>query len=112
MGVRESNMNKQIKLTKGEQNFLSKYFPTEIIDQLPKHKISSLFGETMLLNTLGVKMYNWIMCISAIVNEESLLTPKALETYKVKSRAGLIKIFDQGRYLFMKLNPEYSEMVH
>lgn len=108
----EVQENKQIKLTKGEQNFLNKYFSNYQVGEINKHRIKSIFGEDMLLNTLGVKMYKWIIIISTIVNEEKLLIPKTLETYKVKSRAGLIKVFDQGRYLFMKLYSEYSEMVH
>jgi hypothetical protein len=72
----------------------------------------------------------WIIGIEGILNNPKMFTEKTIgeqnflikyfpnielntvNTYKVKSREGLIQIFDRGRYLFMKLYPDYAEMVH
>ena len=101
-----------MKLTTGEQNFLTKYFPKEEIGTVKKYTVTTMFGDTMLLDSLGYKLYMWIIGIEGILNNPKMFTEKTMNTYKVKSKGGLIQIFDRGRYLFMKLYPEYAEMVH
>lgn len=104
------------KLTVGEVNFLFKYFPDIPISSEEHYIITTWTGIKMNLNLLGRSIYDWIQELENLINDFYKFRKENREEklidYKVKSYNGLIKIFDRGRYLFMKLYPEYSEIVH